>query len=299
MQNGATRFPSVIDSTMVNDFRRCPTLWAERYINRLELPGESVDFMFGGCFAKGVEIARKQHFVKGLSEELAITAGIAAAVKQWGYWDEPQGHVKNVQNLVLALDGYFKQWPLSQPPFPRTEDAIEYTFGIPLPHIRHPDNGGYMVYGGRFDMLGRDGDMVYPVDEKTTGSSMFKWAEGWNFWGQFIGYQWACQMQGEPVDKLLVRGIFVYKNEIKYIPHFTSATQTVIARWLDDLQETIEQMIFMYKRSKFSRVYGSACKIYRPCSYLPLCEATKREDWLTYYKEGEEWNPLVKPGGEL
>ena len=296
-------FPAVIDSTMVNDFRRCPTRWAERYINLLELPGESVDLKFGGCFARGLEVARKNYYMQGRSDAESVSLGLQAAARDWGYFDEPQGHAKCFDTLMLAIDGYFKQWPLGFAPIPylsgNTGDSVEYSFAIPLLGTKHPDTGAEIIYGGRFDMLGKDGDLIYPVDEKTTGRSFFNWASGWNLWGQFIGYQWACQLRGLPVRQLLVRGIYVSKTEFKYIQHFVSSTQVVIDRWLEDLVLTVEQMIAMYQRQYFPRVYGTACKMYKPCEYLDLCEATRREDWLSMYKEAQQWNPLLRTGGEL
>ena len=148
-------------------------------------------------------------------------------------------------------------------------------------------------------MLGSDGALIYPVDEKTTGSSFFRWEKGWTLWGQFIGYQWACQVRGLDVQRLLVRGIQIGKNDCKYIQHFVSSSEAVTARWMDDLLETIDQMIFMYKRQKFTRVYGTACKVYSPCPYLDLCDATRRDDWTSMYKTAQVWNPMLRTGGEM
>ena len=101
-------FPHLIDSTMVNDFRRCPTRWAERYIHLLELPGENVDLKFGSCFARGLEVARKNYYMQGLTSAESISLGLQAAARDWGYFDEPQGHVKSFDTLMLAIDGYYQ-----------------------------------------------------------------------------------------------------------------------------------------------------------------------------------------------
>jgi len=294
-------FPRVIDSTMINDFRRCPQLFYERYIACLKPAGESVDLVFGAAFAKGIEVARRSFYYEAFSPEQSIMRGANAALQEWGDFQEPIGHKKNLKTLLLAHSEYFEQWPISDPPYPLNPASIEYTFSHALPNIRHPDTGDAITYGGRFDMLGGDQfNEIYPVDEKTTGSPFFNWAEGWKLWGQFIGYIWACQNSGYPsVRKLLVRGIYINSTSNKFVQHFAEATDTVIARWLDDLQEDIERMIWMYNRRKFRRVFGTACKVYRPCPFIPLCEATKREDWVSMYEQSPQWNPLIRSGGEL
>jgi hypothetical protein len=290
-------FPHVFDSTIINDSRKCPYYFEEAYINSIRGPGENVDLMFGAAFAKGLEKARLAYYRDELSSDEAITIGLGAAARYWGDFQEPQGHPKQWESLMLALHGYFEQWPLNQPPYPYRAGMIEYSFSIPL-DIKHPDTGREIVYAGKFDMLGTDGISTYPVDEKTTGRNFFNWAEGWNLWGQFIGYIWGCRQMGLDVRQLLVRGIYVSKNDIKYIQHFVPATEAVTQRWLDDLRLHIELLIEMYKHNRFPRVYGTACKVYKPCTYLPLCEATHRSDWISLYHQVEPWNPLARPGGE-
>jgi len=291
-------FPTVFDSTILNDSRKCPAYFEEAFINCLRGAGENVDLMFGAAFAKGLEIARLRYYRDALSSDEAISLGLQAAGQYWGEFQEPEGHNKNFQSLMLSLHGYFDQWPLGEPPFPLEKDTIEYTFSIPI-GIEHPDTGQELVYAGKFDMLGTDGAMIYPVDEKTTGSPFFRWAEGWNLWGQFIGYVWGCRKMGLAVDKVLVRGIYVSKNKTEYIQHFAPTTPQVMENWFHDMRLHIELLIEMYKHKRFPRVYGTACKVYKPCAYLPLCEATHREDWISLYHGVEPWNPLVKPGGEL
>jgi len=285
---------------MLNDFRRCPQLFYERYIACLKPPGESVDLVFGAAFAKGIEVTRKAFFYDGCAQDTAIALGGQAAMREWGSFEEPVGHKKTRNALMLTHYEYFEQWPMSDPPYPLYENSIEFTFSVPLPNIRHPDTGDPMAYAGKFDMLGGDRQgLIYPVDEKTTGSPFFNWAKGWDLWGQFIGYVWGCQHLEYPVNKLLVRGIYINTNQNKFVQHFAQFTPAVINRWVDDMQEDLERMIWMYKRQKFRRIYGTGCKYYRPCSFLELCEAERREDWLSLYEQAPQWNPLEKPGGEL
>lgn len=291
-------FPHVFDSTIINEASRCEERFNNQFIENLSLPGESVDLHFGSCFAKGVEVARKSFFYNGRNSDEALCDGLNAAAHHWGSFDEPQGHVKNLANLLLALDGYFDQWKLGEPPVPYDDKALEFTFSFPL-GLKHPDDGEDIFYAGKFDMLGRDDTIVYPVDEKTTGKNFFNWSSGWSLWGQFIGYQWACKKLKIPVDRLLVRGIYVGKNDCKYIQHFTSATDIVIKRWHENVIYKIQRLIEQYIEGRFVQAFGTACTMYSPCPYMDLCQATRREDWLTAYHVREPWNPLAKPGGEL
>ena len=81
---------------------------------------------------------------------------------------------------------------------------------------------------------------------------------------------------------------------------FVEVTDQQIARWHKQLLIDIENMISDYQRGEFDKAYGSSCTAFgRPCEYLPLCEATNRDDWLSAYNVVEPWNPLGNPGGEL
>lgn len=295
-------FPNIIDSSMRDTYASgCGEKFSNAYIHNLRAPVFNIDLLFGGAFAKGIETTRKEFYILGKPPGEAIAAGMNAALQTWGKDVEvPEDKPKTASTLLCLLDSYWKEWPIATDRLrPATSDGIEFSFAIQT-GILHPDTGHDIPYVGRFDMLGTFDGMIMPVDEKTTGRSFFNFGKGWSLRGQFIGYVWAARVYRFAAERLLVRGCYVGKYEEAFASVFIEVTDQQIARWHRQLLIDIENMIEDYRRGEFDKAYGSSCTMYgRPCEYLPLCEATVREDWLSAYNVVEPWNPLGAPGGEL
>ncbi len=300
-------FPAVIDSTILNDFRKCPQYFFNTRVENLGLSTiPSVHLHFGGAFATGLEIARKAFYVSGETPSRAIELGINAALVQWGDYPIPtegRRQPKSWDGLIELLLGYFEQWPLSSDVVRPAFDggAIEFSFAHPLP-FTHPETGGPIIYAGRFDMLGQLDQILMVVDEKTTGRTLnAEWSKGWSIRSQFLGYVWACQQHGYDVQTVLVRGCSIQSKGCAYTQSFVPAPHHLVAKWEHQLHRDVRRMLDCHAAGYWDYNLGDACKnplTSHSCSFQPLCEATKREDWIGLYKVLEPWSPLRAEGEE-
>lgn len=303
-------FPDVIDSTMVISYRSCRRKFEFEHIHHLCSPFPSVDLHFGGAFARGLEVARKQHFVNGVPAIQAQADGINAAWDFYGKFDAGRTpasldkKAKSEWTLLQALDGYFSEWPLGSCGLtPHGGDqGIEFTFAIPIPGTSHPDRGDPIVYGGRFDLLGDWNGIPVVEDEKTTGYFEEKWAEKWSLRSQFLGYVWASRQYGFPVDQVLIRGIAIKRTENAYIQALSTFPAYMLERWYTELVRTLNQMSADYRATRdqheaspnetaFSYNLGDSCNAYGGCPFMELCKSRIPDEWFGNYGR-RDWSPL-------
>ena len=292
-------FPSVIDSTMLVAFRSCAKKYEFEFVRNLASPYKSVDLHFGGAFAKGMEAARKAFFIKGLSMSESEAAGMNAAWNFYGSFDDSRDEyslakkAKSWSTLLLALDGYFREWPLGQcglRPL-HGDQGIEFNFGIPLEGTAHPVTGEPIIYAGRFDMLGEWNGMPAICDEKTASSFSESWSSQWMLRNQFLGYHWAARQYGIDVMQLLVRGIAIQKKEIKYLQAYTMMPDYLITRFLDEARRSINAAAQAFREGHFSFNLGDSCNSYGGCSYMDLCKSRDPSEWFHLFVE-RNWDPL-------
>lgn len=287
-------FPNVIDSTMVVAFRACPTKFYKSFIQNLSST-PSVDLQFGGAVARGLEAGRKAFYAEGKSEDEAFTTMLHAALVYWDNFQPPEGHAKNMDSLLLALDTYHRQWPFStdsvRPLF--GDRGIEFSFALPLP-IEHPNTGDPILYAGRFDMIAELSGLPHIVDEKTSGrSTTSQWAESWTLRNQFIGYCFAAQAQGIPVEHVLVRGISVLKTRIDLTQALVNIPSYMRIRWYDQLLRDVNRMVAAYNEGYFDLNLGDTCTAYGNCMFLPSCKAKVPDEWNSVY-QSRTWHPLFR-----
>lgn len=293
-------FPPVVDSTMLVAFRACEKKAAYEFIHNLA-GRRSTDLHFGGAFARGMEAARKSFFLDGKSQSEAVSAGLNAAWSYYGDFDSTRTEydldkkAKSLSNLLLAIDGYFLQWPLGEDGLEPIDgrNGIEFTFAIPIEGTVHPDTGGPIVYGGRFDLLGRWQTLPTVVDEKTTGSFGPGWAEQWGLRNQFLGYTWAARQYGHEVGQVLIRGIAIQKTDIKFLQAPAFYSDYLIDRWYSQLVIDLNRFADAYRAGRFNFNFGDTCSSYGGCSFTDLCKARTPEEWFSNFSR-RDWHPLAK-----
>src|SRR5574343_1048695 len=112
MSSFTPRFPEVLDSTMLSDFRACPRQFYYGYIRRLR-GKPSIHLHAGGAYAAGLEAART-HYLLNKDAEAAMLHGFAALAKTYGTVEPPPGYeYKGFEQLSRAFIKYFDRWPLA------------------------------------------------------------------------------------------------------------------------------------------------------------------------------------------
>lgn len=292
-------FPTVIDSTMLIAGRSCDRKFEWEFVRNMAPPGRSVHLHFGGAVAKGMEAARKSFFIKGRPMPEAEADGLNAAWDYYGNFDDTRNEfeleksAKNWKTLLLALEGYFREWPLGQCGLTPLygNQGIEFSFGIPISGTSHPLTGNPIVYAGRFDMLGEWNGLPTICDEKTTSSFSESWSSQWFLRNQFLGYTWAARQYNIPVQQVIVRGMAIQKREIKYLQALTMVPDFMLSRFERDLRFSINRLIASFREGHFPFNFGDACSSYSGCPYADLCKASNPPDWFHLYTE-RNWDPL-------
>lgn len=295
-------FPELIDSTMRASWAACPTNFYWAWIRRL-IPGQvSVDLHAGGAFAAGLEATRKAYYQYNTHPDDALHEGLVALSKYWGDFEAPEGHAKQFHVILGALEDYFREYPLQTDmiqPYrnPEGDPAVEFTFSIPIPGTKHPKTGNPILYGGRFDLIGVFNNVIYVVDEKTTGQLGASFAKKWDLRGQFLGYVWATRVLGGlPVAGAIVRGVGLYKTEpaYRYMQVVVPVDDFLIERWLMDLRLDVERMISSWEHGLYQQNFSDSCIAYSGCANKILCKSKEPERFVNNYFVRNTWNPLAK-----
>jgi hypothetical protein len=296
-------FPDVVDSTLLAGWKSCQRKaelesflhWKPREI--------SVHLHAGAAFARGIEVAREEFFVKGRSPEEAGEAGIGALLTAYGTFECPEDSPKSATRMAGALEFYLSQYPLGEDDcipitLPGGKRGIEFSFVHPLP-INHPTTGNPLLYCGRMDALCTFAGGTFIVDEKTTSQLGASWSRQWDLRSQFTGYAWGCREAGIHVDGALIRGISILKTKYDTQQAITYRPEWQIARWFEETLETIEEMIVAWKRGRFRHDLDHACAEFGGCRYRQICLSQNPEPWLAQYFEQRRWDPVTRTETKL
>jgi hypothetical protein len=296
-------FPAAIDNTMRAAFRACPRKMMLAYLHGYTNPSPRIHLIAGGAFARGMEVTRKAYYDQGLSEDESIALGYVALHEEFvkeGYTEDDEFLYKNKapNRMGGALINYFQEYPLDRDEIrpakmANGKHAIEFNFGIPLP-IAHPETGLPIIYCGRFDMLGQKDNMLFVVDEKTTGSLGEYWFKRYELSAQFTGYCWAARQHDFPVVGALIRGIGILKGQIKHATVPLMRPDWMIDEWYAQLINDIRDMIEYWKADNWPADYADSCGSYGGCQFTPVCGISPqgRDSMLGIQYVIRSWEPL-------
>lgn len=300
-------FPAYIDSSTLSTWRSCRRKYFWSTISSLYPLGKSVHLIAGGAFAAGMEAARGLAFRAGRDHQSSHADLLEVAFKafcgEWGDYIPPDDSPKSFSSVFQALAFYLLQYPPKADPIQPYisadgKPAVEFTFSIPL-DIKHPETQDPILFVGRFDMLGSYNGLPCIVDEKTTG----KMGSGsWALRGQFMGYCWACQQMGLPVNVAVVREIGLYAKDYRIQQHMEQYPQHLIDRWKVQLNQDVNEMVQAFdevhnhgeeKALYYPFNFADACTVYGGCSFQNLCLAKDPENYFSSFSH-YRWNPLAK-----
>lgn len=308
---GTESFPSIIDNSMVNDFRECEQRWFYKHCRKITSLDENVHLIAGGAYARGLEVTRKRYFDDGLPVEDAIRIGIRAAIVYYGTFEPHGKHVaKNIWRVIGAIEHHFNKWPINSRlrPFKMegaAKHTIEFSFAKPIPGVEHPTTGEPLLYAGRYDFLGIDLDsnILGPVDDKTTTQLGEYWLQRWDLSSQMFGYVWATKDDfpelADMIQCAFIRGLSILKTKYGDADTRCYVRPEMLAKWLEGLQRSVRNMIAAWNRYKaldpqpMQMAWGGACTDFGGCAFKVLCETEKPELWIPVHFTKNTWNPLA------
>lgn len=291
-------FPEVLDSSILLT-ASCPIKFFYQYCLNLAPVSKSIHLHAGGAFAHAVETVRKEFYLNQKPLDAALYNGWRALINYWGdYEDVPtegSGSYKDFINVSAALFDYFRNYNPETDyiqPFRKHDGApaVEFTFSIPLP-ILHPDTGNPLIYAGRCDMIGEYQGTVCGVDEKTSYSFNSDWSKSFSMRGQFLGYTWAINQFGIPVNMFIVRGIAIQQKSIKHLEAILTYPNWQIERWYKEMLFKVTHLTKCWKEKDFPLNYGNECNAYGGCPMIDLCQSQNPQNWIETF-EIRKWNPL-------
>jgi len=297
--------PIVWDNTMLMSFRKCPRSFFNSYMQHLRSDAVAIPLLFGGTFAKGLEIYRKSYYAHSGNPEIAFERAYSAMITAWG--DNPshigkEDEKRTFDRCAHALLEYFRNWPVAtdllQPHMSNNVPTFEYSFAVVLePEMGFPlhPSGAPFILAGRLDLLGTYDSLPIIEDDKTTTMMGPKWIDQWTTRHQFLLYGWALRHLGFKARHYMVRGICIRKEE-------TAFEQTPPLRLQDylldkighEMKGTLADAVMMAEHKTFERRFGDACySFFRQCPFWNSCSA-RPENEMSFLKTlpRNKWDPL-------
>lgn len=291
--------PHHIDSTMLTAFRACPQKYFLEFVRGVRPREKSIDLHAGGCFAKALEVVyRLAH--RGYPIYTALGQAELVFHQMWGdFVILDERNPKQPDRVWEAILDYVRVYGVLtdrvQPYRVNGEPTYEYSFAIPLDFPgfpKHPVTGDPFIFCGRFDMLGEFNGVPIVRDEKTSKAAGDKWADQWDLRGQFIGYLWACNLLGIPVDTVCIRGVIIQKTQIRQLEAIRPFSKNLRDRWFIQLREDLHRLVNAYEAGYWDYNFGDSCHSYSGCMFKLFCETGEPDNWLSNFVENR-WNPLL------
>lgn len=291
------RFPRLIDSTIRKTAVACQTQAKYAHFLHLRPKRPNVNLHFGGCFAAALETVRLAFYRDGLSPSDALVKGLERFIKEWAdFIPADDRSPKTLANGLLSLESYFQTYQLGAdeivPLIENGKPTVEFTFSLPIPGLEHPD-GGPILYGGRFDMLGSYKDSIWICDEKTTTALGDAWRTNWKLASQITGYIWASREFGYNVQGAFIRGVGVLKRDTTHLQVIETRDRWMIERWLRQLVKDVEALKKAWTEDDWSMNLDGSCSSYGGCAFSDLCLSPNPEKWFSTY-DVVVWDPLAK-----
>lgn len=302
--------PRVLDSTLITSLRLCAYKGFLSNILHKEPSGVSrVPLTAGGAFAAGVEEYRIAHYLDKQPAEECLHRAILAATIRWGENDIMPTERKNphlleartLDRICYAIQRYFAEYPPSidnlqpQPSVIEGRTGFEYSVAMPLePEDGFPlhPSGEPFLYHIRADTLGTYRGIPCFSDEKTTGQLGQTWAEQWPLRNQFMGYAWVFRQLGMPHRRVVVRGVCILKEKLKFIEHVQHYPNPLLDAFEQSLRHTVHMMVHYHNQGYWPQEFGEQCNMYNGCDWRNLCLAPRNMHKMLIARYAErEWRP--------
>lgn len=294
-------FPDVIDNSLLDAYKQCPTKCRMEYFEHWKPKTPNVHLHAGGAYARGLEVARLAFFRDGKPEKEAIAAGAKALIEFYGSFECPPDSAKSLEGTLGAFEFYFDRYPMG------TDSAVPYRFGDgsigvefnfvePL-EVLHPVTRAPLLYTGRFDQMVDYQAGIYGEDDKTTTQLGASWPRKWDLRAQFTGYCWGARKHGISLTGFLVRGVSILKKGYDTMQAITYRQQWQIDEWYENLNAILlPNLIRQWEEEKWGLALGDPCDSYGGCPFRQVClaEPANRISWLETKFERRRWDPVTR-----
>lgn len=291
-------FPEVFDSSILATFKSCPQLFKKVYLDQWKGKLPNVHLRAGGAFARGLEIARRSFYEQGQDSDTAIAAGLGALLEFYGDFECPADSAKSAERTAGALEYYFSQYAMDRDEgqpiiMPNGKYAIEFSFAHPLP-INHPITGNPLICCGRSDAAIHYGGGKHILDDKTTSQLGASWSKQWDLRSQFTCYKWGFEQAGIDIDGVIVRGVSILKQKYDTQQCVSFRPDWQVDRWYNQLLETLEDIIELWKKGRWHYNLDSACADYGGCGFRLACSSKDELPFLETSFERRHWDPVTR-----
>jgi hypothetical protein len=299
-------FPSVIDNSILSDFKACPAKCKLTYFDEWKPRGQSVHLHAGASFARGLEIVRRGFYEEDLHEDDCRALGVKELLRFYGDFQPPTtgtGANKTALRMAGALEFYFDRYPLNHQTaypviMPGGKRGIEFSFANPLP-LNNPDTGEPLIYCGRADGIFHHAGGIYIFDDKTTSRLGPTWAAQWKLRSQFSGYCWAARESGLKVDGVVVRGVSILKDKYDTLEDISFRSDFLLAQWYQETLVWTQRLIDAYTTGTWLHNFDHACSDFGGCGFDEICDREDPLPWLERSHERRHWDPVTRTETKL
>lgn len=293
-------FPTILNSSLLSDFRSCPQKAFLSSFQHWKPKTPSVHLHAGGAYAAALEAGRRAFYLEGKSEPEAEAVAMGQLIRSYGSFDCPPDSPKSLERMCGALEFYFSSYPMGRDKatpvtLPGGKRGIEFLFVEPL-DIPHPETGEPLLYTGRMDMVVDFMGARFGLDDKTTSQLGASWPKQWDLRSQFSGYCWGAARNGIPLQGFLVRGVSILKTKYDTLQAITYRPQWMIDQWYEQTIRDVVRMVNCWDQGWWDYDLDSACSEYGGCQFRTICQtpAEGKINWLRTGFERRERDPVTR-----
>lgn len=241
----------------------------------------------------------------GEDERTRLLQGGIHILESSGFYDDPSDNRRTMDKLTESCIAYLDRYEYGKTiPYVRGDFVgVENAFGIIVEFGERK-----VLFTGRIDGVHCDrNDISRPfVEENKTASRLGDaWELSFDTSHQVTGYIVAgSTLVGSDMDMARIRGVSI--PQPRSYDYGGVATVTTFRRphhferWAEWFMHTVEMYFEFKDRPLDAPMYTHSCNRYfRPCSYIPLCSASKEEaeEYMEQMVE-DEWSPLHEKSGD-
>lgn len=303
------------DSTSIKAFQKCPRYYQYTVLEGWRRSGDNPHLKFGGLYASALEHYYK-HIANGMSvDEATDEVVLEAMIATWDYpplsggadgqipipTDPPHGKpwvstdsVKNRENLIRTIIWYLAEFGDNDKLKVITQingiPAVEYSFSLPV------DDG--IIFCGHIDRLAEMEDMIYVMDQKTTGATITpKWWKQFKPNTQMSMYSFA----GKAIYHMPIQGVII--DAVQVAVGFSRFERSITPRTDAELNEFYDETMTWIMAAQRATLENNfpmnpeSCDKYGGCEFRDVCQRSPsvRSNFLkASFHQNDPWDPLER-----